>query len=225
MFKLLAAVLLLSYPVLVWLALHQARPRAVAAVMTAALVAAAGAALLRGDALAALLLRRFGILLVFAILAAAFDDPLALKLLPAFTHLWLLATFASTLGQGPPFAEQFARRAHGGDLPGFLRPYTRNVTIVWCVFFAINAVVYTWLAVAAPLETWAFYTGFGCYALSFALIIGEYVFHKVHFRYYENGWTDRIWRRLFPPERSARGRRSLAWQASRESGALSGGLE
>jgi len=220
--KVFAAVLLLSYPVLVWLALQQASPRAVAAVMVAAFAAVAGAALFRTDELLLFLLRRFGVLVVFALMAAAFDDPLALKLLPAFTHLWLLGTFAATLRQGPPFAEHFARRAHGGDLPGFLRPYTRNVTIVWCVFFAINAVVYAWLAVAAPLETWAFYTGFGCYALSFALIAGEYVFHKVHFRYYEDGWTDKIWRRLFPPERSERGRRSLAWQVSRRSGGAAG---
>jgi len=184
MFRVVAAVVLLSYPVLVWLALHPAGPRVL-----------------------------------------ALDDSLALKLLPALTHLWLLGTFGATLRHGPPFAEQFARRAHGGDLPAFLRPYTRNVTILWCVFFASNAVVYTWLAVAAPLDTWAFYTGFGCYVLSFALIAGEYVFHKVHFRYYEDVWTDRFWRRLFPPEDSERGRRSLAWQAARRSGMVPEGSE
>ena len=219
MIRVLTAVLLFSYPVLVWLALQQASPRAVAAVMVVGFAAAAGAAMWRTDELLSLVLRRFGILAVLAMMAVVFDDPLALKLLPALTHLWLLGTFAATLRQGPPFAEQFARRAHGGDLPAFLQPYTRSVTIVWSVFFAINAVVYTWLAVAAPLDAWAFYTGFGCYALVFILIAGEYVFHKVHFRYYENGWTDRIWRRLFPPEGSERGRRSLAWQAARRSGA------
>ncbi|MFN2425122.1 MAG: septation protein IspZ [Candidatus Binatia bacterium] len=222
MIKVLAAALLFSYPVLVWLALQQASSRAVAAVMVAAVAAAAGAALFRSDELQLFLLRRFAVLGAFGLMAVAFNDPLALKLLPAVTHLWLLGTFAATLRQGPPFAEYFARRAHGGDLPGFLRSYTRNVTIVWCAFFATNAVVYAWLAVAAPLDTWAFYTGFGCYTLSFALIVGEYVFHKVHFRFYEDGWTDKIWRRLFPPERSERGRRSLAWQVSRRSGGAAG---
>ncbi|MFN2377272.1 MAG: hypothetical protein ABR538_12095 [Candidatus Binatia bacterium] len=163
------------------------------------------------------LMRRLGVLLVFALLAVLIDDPLVLKLLPAFAHLWLLVTFATTLRQGPPFAEQFARRAHGGDLPPFLRPYTRNVTILWCAFFAINVVIYAWLAVAPPSRTWALYTGFGYYASILALVVGEYVFHKIHFRLYEDVWTDRFWRRLFPPEDSRRGRRSLAWQASRKS--------
>jgi uncharacterized membrane protein len=171
------------------------------------------------------LVRRLGVLLVFALLAVVVDDPLVRKLLPAFAHLWLLVTFARTLRQGPPFAEQFARRAHGGDLPPFLRPYTRNVTIVWCAFFAMNVGIYAWLAVAAPPRTWALYTGFGYYAFIVALVAGEYVFHKIHFRLYEDVWTDRFWRRAFPAERSRRGRRSLAWQASRKSPACASSAE
>lgn len=218
MIRVTVALLLISYPVLVWLALHQASPRMVAAGMIAVAAMAAGVARRSTDNLLSLVLKRFGILVAFALVAVVFDDPLALKLLPAITHLWLLVTFAATLRQGPPLAEQFARRAHGGDLPAFVMPYTRKVTIVWCAFFAINAVVYTWLAVAAPLGAWAFYTGFGCYVLIFTLMAGEYVLHKVHFRYYEDGWDDRVWRKLFPPGRSERGRRTLAWQAARRSG-------
>jgi len=86
---------------------------------------------------------------------------------------------------------------------------------MWCVFFAVNAAIYAWLAVAAPTSTWAFYTGFGCYVLAIGLAVGEYVFHKVTFRFYEDGWDDRLWRRLLPPERSEYGRRILAWQAAR----------
>lgn len=165
------------------------------------------------------LLPRLCLLLVFVLLGFVVDDPLVRKLLPAFAHLWLLVTFARTLRQGPPFAEQFARRAHGGELPPFLRPYTRNVTIVWCAFFAMNVVIHAWLAVSAPSATWALYTGFGFYACVVVLVAGEYIFHKVHFRLYEDVWTDRFWRRVFPPERSRRGRRSLAWQASRRAAA------
>lgn len=165
------------------------------------------------------LLLRVGVLLVFALLAVSVDDPLVLKLLPAFAHLWLLVTFARTLRQGPPFAEQFARRAHGGDLPPFLESYTRNVTVLWCGFFAMNVAIFAWIAVTVPSEAWALYTGFGYYGCIASLVAGEYVFHKIHFRLYEDVWTDRIWRRLFPPEGSRRGRRSLAWQASRKAGA------
>jgi len=221
MINIVFVALLILYPLLVWVALQQASPRMVAAVMVVALVALAGGALLRAHELLPLLLRRFGVLVVFALVAAAYDDPLALKLLPAFSHLWLLVTFAATLVHGPTVAEQFARSVHE-DFPDFLRPYTRGVTVVWCVFFAMNAAIYTWLAIAAPTATWALYTGFGFYVLAFALFAGEYVFHKVHFRYYEDGWTDRIWRRVLPPERSERGRRTLAWQSSRQGGMQSG---
>lgn len=165
------------------------------------------------------LLPRLGVLLALALLAVRIDNPLVLKLLPAFAHLWLLVTFARTLRQGPPFAEQFARRAHGGALPPFLESYTRNVTILWCAFFAMNVAIHACLAVTGPTAVGALYTGFGFYVLCFALVAGEYVFHKIHFRLYEDVWTDRIWRRLFPPEGSRRGRRSLAWQASRKSAA------
>jgi uncharacterized membrane protein len=213
----LLVVLIVLYPILTWIALQHATTRTVAFVPIGVFAILAVAAFFSGEEFLRSAVRRFAVLVLFALAAIAFDDPLGLKLLPAVSHLWLFLMFGATLVKGPPFAEQFVRRAHHGDCPEFLAPYTRLVTAVWCVFFAANAVLYTWLAVAAPTRAWALYTGFGCYVLIFALVAGEYVFHKVWFRYYENGWTDRIWRRICPPERSVNGRRSLAWQQTRRS--------
>ena len=216
MFGILLALLAIAYPLLVWAALEYASARAVAVGMIALLVAIAVLLKIRSDELVSMLLKRFGVLAIFAAAAAATDDPFALKLVPVVTHVWLFVTFASTLVHGPPFAEQFARRAHHGDLPDFIRPYTRNVTLMWCAFFALNAVVFTALAFTASTDLWAAYTGFWCYVLSFVLIVGEYVFHKARFRYYEDVWTDRlIWRRLLPPERTKQGRETLAFQEMR----------
>ncbi|HYB99576.1 MAG TPA: hypothetical protein VEC57_10645 [Candidatus Limnocylindrales bacterium] len=221
MTKAAVAALLVVYPLLMWAALRQASPRAVATLVVGVVVAVVAAAAVRSRDLLPLVLRRFGVLAVLAVAAVAFNDPLALKLLPVFTHVWLLYVFGSSLLDGPSLVEQLARRAHGGIFPDFLVPYTRKVTIVWCTFFCANVVIYAWLAVAAPTGTWAFYTGFGCYVLTFALAAGEYVHRKVRFRYYEDGWADRIWRRLLPPEGSDVGRRILEWKAATRSKATS----
>jgi hypothetical protein len=88
---------------------------------------------------------------------------------------------------------------------------------MWCAFFAANAIVSAALALYAERTTWAWYTGFVAYVLMALLGVGEYVFHKSRFRFYEDGWADRIWKRVLPPERSALGRRTLAWQIARGS--------
>ncbi|HYC54187.1 MAG TPA: hypothetical protein VEL28_04540 [Candidatus Binatia bacterium] len=216
MINVLVVCLLALYPILMWLALQQASARSIATAIVAFLLAAIVVNFLRTHQLLPLLLRRFGVLVAFALAAFAFDSPLALKLLPVVTQIWLLATFGITLVRGPTLAEHFVRAAHHGELPDFLLPYVRAVTMVWCGFFAFNAVLYTYLALRASTGSWALYTGFGAYLVAAVLIAGEYVFHKAYFRFYEDGWTDRIWRRLLPPERSRNGRRSLAYQASRQ---------
>ena len=214
----LVVILVATYPFLLVTGLDHASARTIGAVLFAATLAVA---LLTGGStsrLLPLLLKRFGVLVVAAAASAATNHPAALTLLPSLTSVWLLVTFAATLRGGPSIVAQFALAMHG-SFPDFLLPYCRKVTWMWCAFFTINAMVGAALAVAAPARVWAFYTGFLAYMLIAAMAAGEYVFHKSRFRYYENGWADRIWRRLCPPERTALGRRTLQWQIARERGA------
>jgi len=81
---------------------------------------------------------------------------------------------------------------------------------------ACNAVVAGVLAVAAPLEWWALYTGLIFYLLMGALLGGEFVVRKLWFRHYQAGAADRALAWAFPAERTANGRRSLAYQAERD---------
>ena len=48
-----------------------------------------------------------------------------------------------------------------------------------------------------------------------ALFAGEFVLRKIWFRHYGDGLGDQIFRWAFPPERTALGRRSLAYVAER----------
>ena len=147
-------------------------------------------------------------LVVLILVAVASDERLVLLLLPMAASLYLLWTFAWSLRRGPPMIERFARLVED-DLPDFCVPYCRKATIVWCVFLALNSACVAALALVAPLEWWALYTGLGFYLIMGALLGGEVVVRKIWFRHYTGGTMDRLFARAFPPEHTANGRRSL----------------
>ena len=157
--------------------------------------------------------------------AIALDDRTLLLLLPMLVSLYLLATFSWSLRRGPSMVERFARMAED-DLPPFTFSYCRRVTWVWCGFMLGNSIAVVVLALSAPLEWWALYTGLIFYLLMGALIGGEFCFRKWWFRYYGDGSLDRLLARVLPAENTEIGRRSLAYVARREAGltASTGGV-
>ena len=52
-------------------------------------------------------------------------------------------------------------------------------------------------------------------------LAGEFVVRKLWFRHYGEGAFDRVFRLVFPPERTANGRRSLAYVAARRAASAS----
>jgi uncharacterized membrane protein len=160
-------------------------------------------------------LRQYLPLIALAGAAVVLGNQTLLLLLPMLVSLYLLATFAWSLRRGPPMVERFARLAED-DLPDFTLPYCRRVTELWCAFLAANAAAALVLALAAPIGWWALYTGVLAYLLMVLLLAGEFVFRKLWFRYYGDGVADRLFLRWFPPERTANGRRSLAYVARRQ---------
>jgi len=153
-------------------------------------------------------------LAILIALAIATGDRRLLLLLPVIASTYLLGTFAWSLRHGPPMIERFARLIED-DLPPFTQPYCRRVTLLWCLFLAANALTVTVLAVAAPLAWWAIYTGPIFYALLALLLTVEMGVRKWWFRYYGDGFADRMFEKFFPPEQTAVGRRSLAYDAAR----------
>ena len=132
-----------------------------------------------------------------ALLGALFDDRRFVLAMPVLINGVLLATFASSLS-GTPMVERFARMQDPNLGPAQVA-YCRGVTQVWCVFFVFNMVVSALLALLAPLEAWALYTGLIAYVLMGLLGASEYVVRKFRFREYGAGLHDRMIARIFPP--------------------------
>jgi uncharacterized membrane protein len=213
----LQGVFFLGYPVAVYYAHTRLETRALG---LALLLLIGGGALLRmrgswaevGD----LLKQHAGIAVMIA-LAVALDERVYLLFLPAAVSGYLFLTFLGSLRSGMPMIERFARIVED-DLPDFTLPYCRGVTRMWCGFFALNALAVCALALWAPLGWWAIYAGGVFYVLLGLLLGSEFVFRKLWFRYYTGGAADEFMARLFPADRTERGRRSLAYDEARRAG-------
>jgi uncharacterized membrane protein len=210
----LEALFFLAYPFVVYLAHTRLETRSIGVVMIALLVVAL-VVRLRGSLreAAGLIGQHVGIGVMIGV-AIVLDERAVLLFLPALVGVYLLLTFAWTLRRGPPMIERFARIIED-DLPDFTLPYCRRITELWCVFFAFHAMAVCTLALTAPLSWWAAYSGAVFYVLLGIFLGGEFLFRKLWFRFYGDGPADVILARLFPADRTVRGRRSLAYDARR----------
>jgi uncharacterized membrane protein len=114
-----------------------------------------------------------------AALALAQGAPTALLLIPALPSLALLGVFAETLRRGPPMIERFARRISGPAFREEMAGHCRQATVAWCVFFGVNALVIGALALAAPLDWWALYTGVLTYLAMAATFVAEFAVRRL----------------------------------------------
>ena len=97
-----------------------------------------------------------------------------LKLYPVIINLSLLFLFASSLLTEMSFVERLAR-IREPDLPAKAVSYTRKVTQIWCVFFAINASIALATVVLADDKLWLWYNGVVAYVLIGILMVGEWL--------------------------------------------------
>jgi uncharacterized membrane protein len=166
--------LAVAYPFAVYFGLDAFEPRHLAFVIVLAAlgrVASARRYFGRSD---------LAIVAVTAVLAGAIawsNSELLLRFYPVVISLGLLAAFGHTLRRPPSMIERFARlrEPHVGAA-GIA--YTRRVTQVWCVFFAMNASIALYTAVAASRETWLLYNGFISYLLLGVLYAGEWLVRR-----------------------------------------------
>lgn len=101
---------------------------------------------------------------------------------PAAISLGLLALFAQSLRPGRiSLVGRFARAQSGLDwIPPFADAYCRRVTLVWCAFFVVNAILAVGLALFGPLAWWAAYTGLIAYVLAATLMGVEFLYRQRH---------------------------------------------
>jgi uncharacterized membrane protein len=132
-----------------------------------------------------------------------------LQLVPSAVYLALAGWFCATLRSDDSIVERMARFMVP-EAPDFIRPYCRKVTGLWAIFFAASAVVAAAFVLAENRSWWEFFTGKLVFGLMIAVSLVEFLVRKTWFRYYfHGGWFDRLWGRLFPPENTPEGRRSM----------------
>ena len=112
--------------------------------------------------------------MAFCLVLAVSNSQDWLRWYPVMVNAMLLAIFGASLRHGRPVIERLAR-LHHPDLPEAGVRYTRNVTRVWCGFFAINGAIAAALAAWAPWSWWTAYNGAISYVLMGLLLGGEWL--------------------------------------------------
>lgn len=179
----LITLLLLGYPFAVYFGLNYLSARYIALILVLALLLRV--AVIAGTAKKArtatvtkttlILLSAAGIIIGF--LGVISNHITTVKLYPVAINFLLLALFSYSLLRPPTIIERVARIKEP-DLPLIAVAYTKNVTIVWCIFFAVNGGIALWTALFASMKTWAFYNGFLSYILIGALFVTEFTYRQ-----------------------------------------------
>ena len=115
--------------------------------------------------------------IAFCLLLALFDSPQLLRWYPVLISAFMLGLFGLSLKYGPPMIERLARLREP-RLPHKAIVYTRQVTIVWCVFFLFNGLLAAALTLWAPLSWWMLYTGLISYGLMGLLFAIEWLIRQ-----------------------------------------------
>ncbi len=118
--------------------------------------------------------------LLLTILAIGWNALLPLQLYPVLVSATMLGVFGYSLKFPPTIIERFAR-AREPDLHPRAIVYTRRVTQVWCIFFAINGCVSLITVLWGSPKIWTLYNGVISYLLMGLLFGGEYLV-RPHFK-------------------------------------------
>jgi len=104
--------------------------------------------------------------------------------MPIIMHTAMFFVFYNTLSSSSSLIERFARLDFP-ELPPKIPEYCRQVTKVWCSFFALNIVICSALAIWATDAQWAWYNGLIIYFLLGGLMVAEYIVRRLRFPWLE----------------------------------------
>lgn len=168
----LSTALLLAYPIAIYFLIDDIAAGWLGTALVAMLLLRWGSLLKRHS----LLLTVFGILVIgYIVLLVQTNSPYVLKVYPTIISLSLLIACIYTLFVPPSLAERLAR-ALGMPVSEAGIPYTRGVTIVWSVFFALNGIVSGLVTFFGSTAAWTFYNGFLSYVLIALIFVVEYAY-------------------------------------------------
>lgn len=196
-------VLVMLYPVAIWIGLTHFSARTVGLWILALLVPGLVWRFRRARREDVWAVLRIPLVIAAVIVpGVVLDDRRFVLAMPVLINVALLATFGATL-RGTPMIERFARMQEPDGLSEGQIAHCRQVTWGWVAFFGLNATAAAVLAVAAPLSWWAAYNGGIAYGLMGLMFTGEYVLRQYRFRKYGGGLHDRLLSRIFPPDRES----------------------
>ncbi|MFZ9036084.1 MAG: hypothetical protein ACO2ZM_08205 [Francisellaceae bacterium] len=95
-----------------------------------------------------------------------------IRFYPVAISLIMLTLFMITLFNPPNMIYRIASFTGRIDDGSEALAYTRKITLIWCVFFVINATIAV-LSMLAPISLWTLYNGFISYMIMGGLLIGE----------------------------------------------------
>ena len=166
------SIVLIAYPVFVYIGLTAFSPSALALIILALLLLRLSITLKFSLARAKPLLS----LSIAALFPASFslflNSELALLLMPVVVNTTLLLTFGWTLFRGPNMISRFAAFAEPVITAEILQ-YCRKVTVAWCVFFLLNGLASAYTVFFTSKEYWTLYNGLISYILIGLLFGGE----------------------------------------------------
>lgn len=111
---------------------------------------------------------------LFAVAVFISNSLLGLRFYPVLVSAVMLAVFSYTLFNPPSMIERLARLKEP-NLPAAAIPYTRKVTLTWCLFFMANGSISAFTAIYSSMEIWSLYNGFISYILMGSLFVIEYL--------------------------------------------------
>jgi uncharacterized membrane protein len=93
--------------------------------------------------------------------------------------------FAKTLAKGQiPLITQLATKIEG-PLPAAIARYTRQVTLAWALFFALNVVVSIALYYFVSFAAWSLFSNVYSTPMLIGMFILEFGYRKIRYRHYK----------------------------------------
>ncbi|MDX8389324.1 MAG: hypothetical protein R8M38_02425 [Mariprofundaceae bacterium] len=126
----------------------------------------------------------FALIALLLFIGAIFFQNLSAKMIPVFIHSSLFLVFYGSLRTDSSLIERFARLDFPVLPPG-IADYCRKVTWVWSAFFALNVILCTALAIWADDALWAFYNGGIIYLLLGVMMVAEYIWRRIRYPWLE----------------------------------------
>ena len=182
--KVLIVILLLLYPIFIYFGLSYFSPSQLSIFLLA--MFAVRVMFVRKSNRTARFQVLFAVVLgsCLAVLTWFFNSADYLKWYPVGLNLLFFIIFTVSIFNPPSVIEQLARLQHKDFPPEAVR-YTRNVTVVWSVFFVINALISSWTVLYGTLESWTLYNGLISYIAMGLLIVLEILIRKYVIRLHD----------------------------------------